>query len=86
MAQLTEAENGELSKVLTHELVHQVTKSMHEVGAVDFERRMKRVFLDLLEKPLQKLVLQEELLQKYGDTTRKNVRRVHELEYTLQQY
>ena len=44
------------------------------------------MILDILKKPVQKMAFQEELLQKYGDTVRKNVRRLHEIEYVLQRF
>jgi len=32
------------------------------------------------------MTMQEELLNKYGETVRKNTRRVHEIEYIMQKY
>ena len=32
------------------------------------------------------MALQEELVQKYGTVTRKNVRRLHEMEYIIQRF
>ena len=32
------------------------------------------------------MTLQEEIMTKYNDTVRKNVRKVHELEYIMQKY
>ena len=44
------------------------------------------MILSIIEKPINKLALQEQVLQKYGQVTRKNVRRIHEIEYTVQKF
>ena len=48
MDELDEMENEKLSKVVTGELVKQVTKSMNEVNFVGFETRIKKMILQLI--------------------------------------
>ena len=86
MEMLSELENTKLSKVMTHELVAQVTKSMNMVNFADFESKIKLMMLDILKQPINKMALQEELITKYGEAVRRNVRRVHEMEYVIQKY
>ena len=52
MDELDEMENEKLSKVVTGELVKQVTKSMNEVNFAGFETRIKKMILNLIEKPV----------------------------------
>ena len=81
---LTQMENSQLSKILTHKLVTQVTKTMNQNTAIKVEQRVAEVVLALLRKPINSIALQEELLHKYGESLRRNVRRVHELEAIIQ--
>ena len=83
---LSEGGNKEMSKVMTHELVNKVTKAMNEVNFMEFETRVKDLILTLLDKPLTKMTIQEELMTKYSESLRRNIRRTQELEFTLQKY
>lgn len=86
MEMLSNSDNAKLSRVLTHELVDQVTKSMNMVNFSQFESNMKQMLLSILEKPIHKMGLHEQLMQKFGQTLRKSVRRVHEMEHVIQKY
>ena len=41
------------------------------------------MILKLIEPPIRKVALNEELIMKYAESLRKNVRRVHELEFVV---
>lgn len=53
---------------------------------MEFETRVKDLILTLLDKPLTKMTIQEELMTKYSESLRRNIRRTQELEFTLQKY
>ena len=40
----------------------------------------------MLEQPLAKMGLQDQVMHKYNEALRKNVRRVHEMEYVINKY
>ena len=86
MRKITNLENIQMKKVMTHELVNEITRTMNEVNFAGFEGRVKQLILTLIEKPLQKMGLNEQLLEKYTESTRKIVRRQHEMEYIIQKF
>ena len=86
MKKITQLDNEAMSKLMTHELVSHVTKTINEVHCTEVESRVKEIIVALLDKPLKNMALNEELLSKYGETARRNVRRVHEMEYIVQKF
>ena len=44
------------------------------------------MIVSLIDKPMKNMALNEELLSKFGEALRKNVRRVHEMEYIVQKF
>ena len=69
--------------MVTQDLISKVTKTVNDVNFVAFEGRTKEIILSILEEPLGKIGLQETMLEKYGEGLRKTVRRVYEMEYTI---
>ena len=59
---------------------------IENVHCTEVESRVKEIIVALLDKPLKNMALNEELLSKYGETARRNVRRVHEMEYIVQKF
>ena len=59
-----------MSRVMTHELVSEVTKSINEVNFGQFENRIKEIILKIVEKPIRRMALNEELFVKYAQSTR----------------
>ena len=53
---------------------------------MNFEGRMKKVILEVIEQPVNNIRLLEDLVHKYAETTRKNVRRTHELEFVVEKF
>ena len=83
MRKITRLENDKMKKILTHELVKEVTRSMNEANFMGFEARIKAMILKLIEPSIKNLKLNEDLITKYAESTRKNVRRIHEIEYAI---
>lgn len=83
MRKITRLENDKMKKILTHELVNEVTRSMNEANFMGFEARIKAMILKLIEPSIKNLKLNEDLITKYAESTRKNVRRIHEIEYAI---
>ena len=83
MRRITRLENDKMKKILTHELVNEVTRSMNEANFMGFEARIKAMILKLIEPSIKNLKLNEDLITKYAESTRKNVRRIHEIEYAI---
>ena len=71
---------------MSHELISTITKTMNEANYSGIEGRIKEVVLQAIEKPVKKMAFMEDLLHKYADSTRKNVRRVHELEFIIEKF
>ena len=86
MSKLTQNENREISKLMTHQLVREVTKTMNAVNFVGFEQRIYQLIIGLLENPIRKMQQSEDILKKMSESLRRNIRRTHELEYIVQKY
>ena len=83
---LTLKANPTIAKVLTEKLVKQVSASVTEINLQQMEGRIKDLVMRVMEVPLQKMTLQEEILSKYAQSQRRVVRQVHELEFLMQKY
>lgn len=59
---------------------------MNNLNFMEFETRVRDMILEMIDKPLKKLNLQESLLKKYGDSQRRNVRRIHEVEFIMSKF
>ena len=79
-------ENKKVSEIMSHDLITTVTEAMNKANYFGIEGRIKEVVLSVVDKPVKKMKLLEEMVSKYADSTRKNVRRIHELEYVIQKF
>lgn len=86
MSKMTQNQNREISKLLTHQVIKEVTKTMNAINFAGFEKRVNQLVLTLLEKPIRQISHSEQIITKMSDTLRRNVRRVHEIEYILEKY
>ena len=86
MSKLSQNENRDISKLLTHQLVKEVTKSMNTINFGGFESKVYSMIMELLEKPIRTMHEYEEIMTRMGESLRKNIRRTHELDFVCQKY
>ena len=86
MSRLTYNENREISRLLNHQVIKEVTKTMNNINFIGFERKVKEMIISFLEKPIKQITHSEGILSKMSETVRRNVRRVHELEFVMEKY
>ncbi len=55
MAKLNASENRDLSRMLTHKVVKEITKTANEVNFVGFETRVRQMIISLMEQPIRKI-------------------------------
>ena len=53
---------------------------------IEMEMRVKELILHILTEPLNKVMMNHEIIQKYTKSQRRTVRWVEELEYIVQKY
>ena len=86
MSRMSQNDNREISKLLTHQLVKDVTKTMNASSYMGIESKIRAMIISLLENPVKQMSQHEEVITKMGESLRKNIRRTHDLEYILQRY
>ena len=78
--------NAEKAKIIGKTLISNITESMADIKFSEIEQQVKTLILALLEKPIAHMNAQSEVLSTADSMARKNLRRINEIDQTVQKF